>query len=421
MSEFESSNRTATESRNEPVERNGPPTLTDRVRSLRLAGRENGGSASGSPRSAWIPWGLTVIMFITTLLFAYRTYRVGGTAVATPPVEASEDKDSSSMKTSARSSATGDTVLESKGYIVPFQTRQVSPEVGGRLEVVNPWLEEGVYFEKGTPLAYIQDVEYRADYERAAAILAEARSRLEELERGNRVEEIEQAIKAFEENEAQLSLAQKDLRRTEDLYSRGSMTRQELDKASSDVVRLQAAGRRLKASLDLWQAGPREEVKVQARARVSQASADVARAKYRLDNCVIRAPVSGIILSKKAEEGNLVNPVAFNVSATLCEMADLSNMEVDLAIQEREIARLEVGMPCLIVPEAYRNHEPFKQKHPRGYTGVLVRRMPIADRSKGSVSVRVKVDIPPGEEGIYLLPEMGAIVTFLKKQDSLAN
>jgi hypothetical protein len=40
--------------------------------------------------------------------------------------------------------------------------------------------------------------------------------------------------------------------------------------------------------------------------------------------------------------------------------------------------------------------------------------MPIADRSQGAVPVRVKIKVPPQEEGVYLKPEMGAVVTFLK-------
>ena len=39
--------------------------------------------------------------------------------------------------------------------------------------------------------------------------------------------------------------------------------------------------------------------------------------------------------------------------------------------------------------------------------------MPIADRANAAIPVRVKISIPADEEGVYLKPEMGAIVTFL--------
>ncbi len=55
------------------------------------------------------------------------------------------------------------------------------------------------------------------------------------------------------------------------------------------------------------------------------------------------------------------------------------------------------------------------QKHlARVYEGVVSRLMPIADRSKGAIPVRVKLSVPRAEEGVYLKPEMGAIVTFYR-------
>jgi len=90
-------------------------------------------------------------------------------------------------------------------------------------------------------------------------------------------------------------------------------------------------------------------------------------------------------------------------------MADLSDLEVELSIQERDIARVYKGQACRIRPEAFPE---------RIYKGYVSRLMPIADRAKGAIPVRVKVEVPRDEEGVYLKPEMGAIVTFLKKPDS---
>ncbi len=122
-----------------------------------------------------------------------------------------------------------------------------------------------------------------------------------------------------------------------------------------------------------------------------------------MDNCTIRAPISGTILRKNAEEGNIVNPIAFNGSYSLCEMADLSDWKSNLIIQERDISKVFAGQKCKIRAEAFPD---------RVYEGVVSRLMPIADRAKGAVPVRVKITIPREEEGVYLKPEMGAIVSF---------
>src|SRR5207244_11793941 len=94
----------------------------------------------------------------------------------------------------------------------------------------------------------------------------------------------------------------------------------------------------------------------------------------------------------------------FNVAASRAEMADLSDREVDLDITERDVAKVKKGMPCRIRAEAYPT---------RVYEGVVDRLMPIANRAKGAVPVRVKVRVPKDEEGQYLKPEMGAVVAFL--------
>src|SRR5262249_57233046 len=136
---------------------------------------------------------------------------------------------------------------------------------------------------------------------------------------------------------------------------------------------------------------------------------------------MIRAPVTGTILSKKAEKGNLVIPSAFSsqggLSASLCDMADLADLEMEVAVQERDIATVRKGQPCIIMPEASQRDPEFKKLHPNGYKGYVSRLMPIADRAKGAITVRVKLndgEVPREEEGTFLKPEMGVIVSFLK-------
>src|SRR5262245_16627686 len=103
--------------------------------------------------------------------------------------------------------------------------------------------------------------------------------------------------------------------------------------------------------------GPRKERIAIAQAQDKQAEADLIKTQGRLDNCTVRAPVTGTILKKSAEEGNLVNAGAFNGSFALCEMADLSDLEIELSIQERDIARVFAGQKCKVRAEAYPKRE----------------------------------------------------------------
>ena len=94
----------------------------------------------------------------------------------------------------------------------------------------------------------------------------------------------------------------------------------------------------------------------------------------------------------------------------------ISDLEVDLTIQERDIANVADRQRCAVMPEAFRSHEPFLKLHPNGYEGEVSRLMPIADRSKGTISVRVRVEVPREEEGVYLRPEGAALVSFLRSE-----
>lgn len=138
------------------------------------------------------------------------------------------------------------------------------------------------------------------------------------------------------------------------------------------------------------------------------------QAKWRLDNCIIRAPIDGTVLTKKAELGNLVNPMAFSASSSgggaVCDIANLADLEVDLEIPERDIRKLKLNQRCRIKADAFSD---------LAYEGFLDRIMPIANRAKSIVSVRVKVKLPAGEvPGTYLKPEMGAVVSFLADEKS---
>ena len=115
------------------------------------------------------------------------------------------------------------------------------------------------------------------------------------------------------------------------------------------------------------------------------AKADLDKAKWNLDNCEIRAPVSGIILKKSAEKGNIVNPSAFSngISSSLCDMADLSDLEVDLKIQERDIAKVVKGMPCTAMPEAYQADRAVPEDSSQG-----LHRLCVADACRRATAVR---------------------------------
>ncbi len=371
-----------------------PGLLSRRVLSLRLP---DSPAIDGSGRRRWV-WaiGLLLAAVLSPVgYFALAQPRDRTPAAATPAPSAPQAP-------VAETASAGAIALEAKGYIIPVHQILVSPKVSGM--IVRLPIQEGMRVKKADVVAELEDTDYRADYQRAVASLEAARQTLLELERGYRPEEIAEAKADLAESQAQLDQLKAERQRVVELLPKKAISQQDYDVTESHYWSMFRHVERLQLALKLMKDGPRIERIDNARAEVRQMEADVAKNRWRLDNCTIRAPVSGTILKKNAEEGNVVNPVAFNGSFSLCEMADLSDLEVDLSIQERDVARVFKGQKCTIRAEAYLE---------RTYEGYVSRLMPIADRAKGAVPVRVKVSVPAEEEGVYLKPEMGVTVSFL--------
>lgn len=396
--------RPALETARKPVPAGRAGSLSDRVRSLRLTDRP----AAAPKRSSRLAWGLCLALAALTYFFAWKAYRrlpagedrPGETVVASSPA----DEDSPNVASS------GEVVLESKGNIVPIHKIQVSPKVGGMVEEL--YFEEGKWVQAGDILARLETVDYKADRDRARAALEETANNLQELTKW-RQKEIDQAKARWEEAQVQRKQLALDRQRSEHLRTGSALAERDWEQADSAYLAMLNRERSLRTDYELLIQGPRDSRIHAAEQRVRQADADLVKAQWKLDNCTIKAPISGTILTKKAERGDIVNPIAFNISASLCEMANLAELEVDLNIQERDVARVFQGQACKIRPDAF----PKKV-----YTGFVSRLMPVADRSKGAVPVRVKVAVPRDEErGGFLKPEMGAVVSFLKKHEQDAK
>lgn len=370
-----------------------PGTLSDRVQSLRLADRPVGGSSK-------LPWVLCLILLASTVAFGVQSMRKSQAP--------SDAGDKGPPKSDGKTADSGDVVLQAKGYIIPAHPILVTPQVGGKVESL--FIEEGMRVLEGQILAQIEVIEYEAKYKRARAKYESARLTWE-LARGSVPEEIKRAGYDLDESRAEHARGKDLLDRAERLDI-GTQSREEMTKLRNDLAMIDARVKRRSRDVEL---AALSRLRVLAsEAETDAAKAEMDEARWRLDSCTILAPVSGTILSKDAEQNNLLSPAAFKVEAKLCGMADLSDLEVVLDIQERDIDNVVVGQQCLVMPEAFARNKIFLSKHAQGYEGKVSRLMPTADRSKGAIPVRVKVQVAREEEGVYLKPDMGVIVSFKK-------
>jgi HlyD family secretion protein len=398
-----------------PADREGPQSLRDRVKSLRLPDRP---PPRRSPL-ALLPWILALIFLVSTVVMAMR----GPAALPSDADEASKTESPRSQSDLAsRALAPGEVMLESKGYIVPIHQIQVSPKVGGMIVSLRTssgaLLEEGLVVKKGDVLCVLEKVDYQAERDSAKAQVEAAKNRWEEL-----AISLEHQIKQAE-HDLQDAHAQYQ---TELVQFQGEVNARE-GTSQIDILKRKAT-LDSKLARENWQKNQVEMINKGSIARkvdaakgdLQQLEAALVKAEWRLENCIVTAPVTGVILVKRAEEGSLVNPSAFSngLSASLCDMADLAELEVDLAVPERDVGRViafrlshQKPQKCQVRADAFPN---------RVYDAYVSRIMPTADQAKAAVPVRVKITIPASEAGVFLRPQMNAAVTFLNEESTVGS
>jgi HlyD family secretion protein len=370
-------------------------TKHEDLQSLRIDRTAHSG-ADGEP-PAWarryIIIGVALVALLSLSALAYRMLSPSPAEVAV-------------VRAAAESNDVGGTVLSATGYIVAHHTINVNSKVTGRLAWIG--VEKGDKVKEGQVLVRLEDQEFRAAYGQARGAVDSARSYLDELEHGSRPEEVQQAQHNLDEARATLANDQRILDRTKELAGGGVVSRQALDDATAKFESDQQRVNSLEKAFQLMKIGPRAEEIARARGALAQAQGQLDYAKSQLDATVIRAPVTGTILDRTAEKGELITAQFASAAAggpqgSVVSLADLNDLQVELDIAQSDFARLGPKQKGIVSVDAFPD---------RKYNGEIAQISPEANRQKATVQVKVQV-LNPDE---YLRPEMNATVRFLANE-----
>jgi RND family efflux transporter MFP subunit len=256
-------------------------------------------------------------------------------------------------------------VLNATGYVVAQRKAAISSKATGRLE----WLgvAEGSRVKEGEVIARIDNRDVVAQAESAQATVLAAKAALQQAQ--------------ADERDAAMQL-----KRSEDLASKGFIAQASVDTARARADRAIATV-------------------ANARAAIGVAEANARNAKVAVDFTLIRAPFDGVILSKSANVGDLVTPFssAAESKGAVVTMADMSTLEVEADVSESSLGKVSVGQPCEITLDALPEMR---------FRGHISRMVPTVDRAKATVMTKVRFDrIDP-----RVLPEMSAKVAFLSQE-----
>ena len=257
-------------------------------------------------------------------------------------------------------------LLNASGYVTPRRRATVAAKITAR--VVEMLADEGMIVQAGQVLARLDDSDAQKRLAAARAALDVARANVPVLE-------------------VNLANAERELRRQQDLEKEGVASVQALD-----LARTTRDG--LKAQLGAAHEG------------VLQGQANVAMAEQDVENCTVRAPFAGIVVSKDAQPGEMVSPVSAGSGYTrtgIATIVDMDSLEIEVDVSESYIARVTPEQKVVATLDAY----PDWQIPARVRTVI-----PTADRQKATVKVRISFEaLDP-----RILPDMGVKVAFLGEE-----
>jgi RND family efflux transporter MFP subunit len=274
--------------------------------------------------------------------------------------------------TSARAAndARATALLNASGYVTPRRRATVAAKVTGLVEQV--YAEEGLQVKAGQVLAVL-------DCSQPNAALVSARR------------DRDATAAALSDLQVQLANADRELTRAKSMREAGINSQQNLDAA-------QMAADSLRSKIALT----KEQTRA-AEARISVSQQDV-------DNCTVRSPYDGKVVSKDAQRGEIVSPVSAGGGFTrtgIATVVDMKSLEIEVDVNESYIARVKPGQKVIATLDAYPDWQ-----IPSTVRTVI----PTADRQKATVKVRVSFDqLDP-----RILPDMGVKVAFLG-DDALAG
>ncbi len=237
--------------------------------------------------------------------------------------------------------------VSSAGIVEPLATVEVKSKASG--EVLAVLVETGDLVEEGNLMVRIDPRIVR-----------------------NRLAQAEASLKAAI---ARRDIAVTQQARAEKLVAQGTLTQADLEQSELDLAN--------------------------AEAQVVSARVEVENAGIAVEDTNIRAPVTGTIIAKPVEVGQVISSPTqdFAGGTLLMQMADLSAVQIRSLVDETDIGKIRAGMPASVSVAAYPN-QPF--------SGQVVKIEPqaVVEQNVTMFAVLVSIQNPDG----LLMPGMNAEV-----------
>jgi HlyD family secretion protein len=205
-------------------------------------------------------------------------------------------------------------VVTAFGRLNPQVEVSISSKVIGQIEKLH--VAEGDTVFKGDTLVELERNRYIAAVSAAQAALRSARSDVSR-------------------NEANLRQARENLRKTETMFEKGLTSEDALLQAQTSVE-------------------VQEALLESARNNVDRAQGTLEETQDDLDRTTIIAPVSGVVISLSAEEGeNVITGTMNNAGSVIMTIAQLDAMEAVVDVDEADVVNVDIGQSVKVRVDAF--------------------------------------------------------------------
>jgi RND family efflux transporter MFP subunit len=311
------------------------------------------GSSLGPSGKGWIWLGVAAAFVAAGALAAWWWTRPGAVPVHIVAATA----------IAGDGAAAAGSILDASGYVVARRQATVASKITAKMVELD--IDEGDHVNAGQIIAKLDDTNIRAALNQASA-------------------QLEFAKASLTETQVNLTNAQRDYDRQKSLFQGHFVSQAAVDNAQTAVDALRAQ-----------LATQRSNVEVVARA--------MSVAQRNLEDTIVRAPFSGIVTVKAAQPGEMVSPMSAGGGFTrtgIGTIVDMDSLEIQVDVNENFINRVRPAQQASAKLNAYPDWQ---------IPAHVIAVIPTADRSKGTVTVRIALD----QKDARILPEMGVRVSFL--------
>jgi HlyD family secretion protein len=240
-------------------------------------------------------------------------------------------------------------VVSAPGLVEPATEEfKITSEISGKIQTVS--VEEGEHVRRGQVIATLESSEYQARIRSAEAEVKEREAELQRLLNGARSEERQLAKFQLEEAQVVFRNSETEMRRREELYQTGDVSKEELDRAERDYKVAAARAEQAKQNQALVNAEPRSDDVSKAQAAINVANGQLLEHRALLDKTIIRSPIDGVVLRKHLKPGE---SVAAGSNAPIVTLGDTAGLRVRVDVDEADIGKIQVGQRAYVSAQAY--------------------------------------------------------------------